>query len=123
MTTKTLERDKTLIATYVGVALCGAALLLGATAWFGGRAVAGVAVGVVLALSNLWVLEQLVRAYLDAGRGRWAVVAVVKAIILFGVVALLVRSGALSVLALVAGFGSLPLGVVVGGAWPVAKET
>lgn len=123
MTTKTLERDRTLIATYVGVALSGAALLGGASVWFGGRTVAGVAVGVVLALSNLWVLEQLVRAYLDAGRGRWAVLAIVKAAVLFALVALLLRSGAVSVLPLVAGFGSLPLGVLIGGAWPVPKET
>lgn len=122
MTTKILPRDRALVATYVGVAVSGALLLAGASAWFGTRALAGVAVGVVLGLSNLWVLEQLVRAYLDAGRGRWAVLALVKAALLFGLVALLLRSGAVSVMALVVGFGSLPLGVVIGGAWPVAKE-
>lgn len=123
MKTKTLERDESLTAAYVGVALGGAALLVGAGVWFGARVMAQTSVGVVLALSNLWILEQLVRVYLDAGRGRWAVLALLKAAVLFGVVAVLLFTGVISVLPLVAGFGALPLGVVIGGAWPASRES
>lgn len=123
MKTKTLERDESLTAAYFGVALSGAALLVGGGIWFGARAMAQVGVGVVLALSNLWVLEQLVRAYLDAGRGRWALLALLKAAALFGIVATLLATRVISVMPLIAGFGALPLGVVIGGAWPASRES
>jgi Kef-type K+ transport system membrane component KefB len=115
------DRDATLTATYLGVAAAGLLLLVGSGIAFGARTMASVALGVVFALSNLWVLERLVRVYLQSERGRWAIVALVKAAVLFCIVAILVRSGAVEVLPLVAGFGALPVGVVVGGAWPVAS--
>lgn len=95
--------------------------MIGAAVLFGARAAASVAVGVVLAVSNLWVLERLVRVYLSSERGKWAVVALVKAAVLFGTVAMLVKTGTVEVLPLVVGFGALPLGVTIGGLWPVAS--
>jgi hypothetical protein len=121
MKTKTDERDTSLTAAYVGVALSGAVLLIGAAVAFGARHAAAVALGVVLAVSNLWVLERLVRVYLSSERGHWAVVALVKAGALFGMVALLVKSGMVDVLPLVVGFGALPIGVTIAGLWPVAS--
>jgi FtsH-binding integral membrane protein len=118
MKTKNAERDATMNAAYVSVAISGAALLVGAGVLFGVRASSGVALGVVLAVSNLWVLERLVRAYLDSERGRWAIVALVKAAAIFGMVALLVKSGAVDVGALTGGYGALPLGIVIAGLWP-----
>jgi hypothetical protein len=59
-----------------------------------------------------------VRVYLASERGRWAGVALLKSAVLFGLVALLVKSGAVDVLPLCLGFGALPLGVVVAGLWP-----
>lgn len=107
-------------AAYVSVAISGAFLLVGGGVWFGVRASSGIALGVVLAVSNLWVLERLVRAYLDSERGRWAIVAVVKAAAILGMVALLVKAGAVDVGALAAGYGALPLGIVIAGLWPQA---
>lgn len=120
MKTKIVERDATLTAAYLGVAASGGALLLASGALLGTRAMAAVALGVVLALSNLWTIERFVRVYLTSERGRWAGVALLKSAMLFGLVALLVKSGAVDVLPLVLGFGALPLGVVIAGLWPAA---
>jgi hypothetical protein len=120
-TTKTVERDPSLSAAYVCVAASGVMLLIGAAVCFGSRASAGVALGVVLAVCNLWVLERVVRVYLEAERGRWAAMALVKSTALFATVGLLVKTGAIDVLPLVAGFGALPVGVVLAGLWPVAR--
>ena len=121
MKTKTLERDASMSTAYVGVAASGVLLLVGSGVAFGARVSAAVALGVVLAVSNLWVLERGVRVFLQNERGRWAFIALLKAGALFGMVALLVKSGAVDVLPLTVGFGALPLGVVLGGLWPVAS--
>jgi hypothetical protein len=118
MKTKIVERDATLAAAYVGVAVSGGLLLVGSGSLFGVRAMAAVALGVVIAISNLWTLERFVRVYLASERGRWAGVAILKSAVLFALVALLVKSGAVDVLPLILGFGALPLGVVVAGLWP-----
>jgi hypothetical protein len=78
-----------------------------------------VGIGAGLALSNLWVLERLVVAYLKTSGGRWAAIATVKAGVLLCIVVFLVKSGAVDVLPIVAGFGALPLGVVFSGLMPV----
>jgi hypothetical protein len=122
MKTKIVERDATLTAAYLGVAGSGTLLLVGSSSFFGVRTAAAVALGVVLAVSNLWVLERFVRVYLASERGRWAGIAVLKAAVLFGLVALLVKSGTVDVVPLVFGFGALPLGVVIAGFWPVASS-
>jgi hypothetical protein len=80
---------------------------------------ASVALGVMLALSNLWLLERMVRVYLATGRGRWAGIALLKAVALLGATAALVKSGAVGLLPLTAGFAALPLGVVLSGVLPV----
>lgn len=116
------ERDSTLTVAYVGVAVSGALLLVGSGSLLGVRAMAAVALGVVLAVSNLWVLERFVRVYLASERGHWAGIALIKAAVLFGLVALLVKSGAVDVVPLVFGFGALPLGVVIAGFWPTASS-
>lgn len=121
MKTNTVERDATLTAAYLGVALGGVLLLAGAGYLFGARVMGGVAAGVVLAFSNLFVLERFVHLYLASEGKGWAGIALLKAAVLFGLVALLVKSGAMDVLPLLAGFGSLPLGVVVAGLWPTAR--
>ncbi len=121
MKTKTVERDPSLTAAYLCVAASGVFLLVGSAAYFGPRASAGVALGVVLAVSNLWVLERFVRVYLQSEGGRWALMALVKSTALFATVGLLVKTGAIDVLPLVAGFGALPVGVVLAGLWPTAR--
>jgi hypothetical protein len=121
MTTKTADRDATLTAAYFGVAGSGALLMIGAGVVFGLGWTAGVALGVVLALSNLWVLERLVRGYLDSEGGRWTVVAVVKAAAILAVVAILMKLGVVTVAPLAAGYGALPIGIVIAGLWPMPK--
>jgi hypothetical protein len=121
MKTKIAERDPSLSAAYVCVAASGVMLLTASAAYFGPRPSAGVALGVVLAVSNLWVLERVVRVYLMSEGGRWALMALVKSTALFAVVGLLLKTGAIDVLPLVAGFGALPVGVVLAGLWPVAR--
>jgi hypothetical protein len=121
MKTKIAERDPSLSAAYVCVAASGVILLIASAVCFGPRHSAGVALGVVLAVSNLWVLERVVRVYLDAQGGRWALMALVKSTALFVTVGLLVKTGAIDVLPLAAGFGALPVGVVLAGLWPVAR--
>ena len=107
-------------AAYVATAASGVVLLIGSSLSLGARTTAAVALGVVIALSNLWVLERLVKVFLQSEKGRWAVVALVKAAVLFGIVAVLVKTGAVTVLPLVVGFGALPVGVAIAGLWPVA---
>jgi hypothetical protein len=121
MKTKIAERDAGLSAAYVCVAASGVVLLVATALCFGPRHSAGVALGVVLAVSNLWLIERVVRVYLNAQGGRWAAMALVKSTALFATVGLLVRTGAIEVLPLVAGFGALPVGVVLAGLWPVAR--
>jgi hypothetical protein len=121
MKTKTAERDPSLTAAYLCVAGSGVFLLVTSAVYFGPRSSAGVALGVVLAVSNLWVLERLVRVYLQSEGGRWALMALVKSTALFATVGLLVKTGAIDVLPLVAGFGALPVGVVLAGLWPTAR--
>jgi len=121
MKTKIADRDPSLSAAYVCVAASGVMLLLASAVYFGPRPSAGVALGVVLAVSNLWLLERLVRVYLMSEGGRWALMALVKSTALFATVGLLVKTGAIDVLPLVVGFGALPVGVVLAGLWPVAR--
>jgi hypothetical protein len=118
MKTTIVERDRTLTAAYVGVAVSGGLLLAASGALLGARPMAAVALGVVLAISNLWTLERFVSVYLASERGRWAGIALLKSLVLFSLVAVLVKSGAVDVAPLVLGFGALPLGVVVAGLWP-----
>jgi hypothetical protein len=120
-TTKTADRDPSLSVAYVCVAGSGVMLLIASAVYFGARASAGVALGVVLAVSNLWLLERVVRVYLMSEGGRWALMALVKSTALFATIGLLVKTGAIDVLPLVAGFGALPVGVVLAGLWPVAR--
>lgn len=120
-TKTTADRDPSLSAAYVCVAGSGVMLLIASAVCFGPRSSAGVALGVVLAVSNLWLLERVVRVYLMSEGGRWALMALVKSTALFATIGLLVKTGAIDVLPLVAGFGALPVGVVLAGLWPVAR--
>lgn len=122
MTRTTTERDPNLTAAYGAVCAVGGLFFVGAGVAYGLRTMLAVGIGAVLALSNLLVLEKLVVAYLKTSGGRWAAIATVKAGLLFGVVALLVKSGIVDVLPIVAGFGALPVGVVFSGLVPVPSR-
>lgn len=121
MTTPTGERDPGLRAAYVGVALAAGVLVSGAAAWFGMRCSLSVAVGGALSLTNLWVLERMVRLYLQAERPRWGGTALLKAALVLGLLALLVKVGLVQGVPLLVGFAALPFGIVAGGLWPAAR--
>jgi hypothetical protein len=122
MKSATTERDPNLTAAYVTVCAAGGFLFLGAGIAYGVRTMLAVGIGAALALSNLWVLERLVLAFLRTGAGRWAGIATVKAGVLFAVVVFLVKSGAVDLLPVVAGFGALPVGILVSGMMPVTSR-
>ncbi len=97
------------------VGIAGAIVTLGAVPVVGLRGALGVASGATIATLNLWAIGLLVRRLLGDGvpAAPWALLALVKVTVLFGAVYLLVFSGFADILAVVAGYGALPIGLVV----------
>ena len=93
-------------------------MFLGAGLAYGARTMFAVGLGAALAVSNLWVLERLVSAYLKTTGVRWTSIATIKAGVLVATVAFLVKSGAVDLLPIVAGFGALPVGIAFSGLLP-----
>ena len=94
----------------IGVALALGGLLIG-----GGRAGLSVAIGGALATANLWGFTKIGTAFF-ARRGisaPWGLIAMLKLIVLFGVVALVLRSDFASPIAFLVGYLALPIGIVV----------
>lgn len=91
-------------------------MTLGAAGIHGKETALGVALGVVVAVANLWVLALVVRAFLIGTGPRlpWVIISLLKFGVLFGVVYGLVVSEIASYLALVVGWCALPIGIVVG---------
>jgi len=104
----------------VGVAAMGALFAIGAAAGWGLHAGVSVAVGALIAVANLYGLARIVGAILggraegDAGAGLWGVLAIVKVVGLFGGVWLLLGSHLVQPVALIVGWGALPIGVAMG---------
>jgi hypothetical protein len=106
----------------LGVAAAGATLAVGAMAVFGAAAAFSVAVGAGIATGNLWILGRVVTAILPTGaagarsqsRAAWALVAGLKMVGLIAVVWLLMRHAVVSPLAMLVGFGALPIGIAIG---------
>jgi hypothetical protein len=123
--------DAQLRASLAAVALSGAALTVAAVPFFGLSTALSVAVGAGLATANLWALARIVAALLpDESRGSsdepgggttggpgavtWAFLGLLKMFALFGAVWLLMRHGVVSVVAMLVGFGALPIGIAIG---------
>jgi hypothetical protein len=91
----------------LAVALSGAASTSGALVVFGARSAFSVALGSGIATGNLWVLGRIVGALLPSeaagaraqSKAGWVLVAMLKMVGLIG---------------LMAGFGSLPIGIAIG---------
>jgi hypothetical protein len=104
----------------VGVAAFGAMLAAGAWAVFGGRMALSVAVGAAIAALNLYGLARILggivvaRTEGDPGSGMWGIFAIVKVFALFGGVWLLMSAHLVDPLALVVGWGALPIGIAAG---------
>lgn len=102
-------------ASFVAISAIGAALALGALVLFGRKASLSAAVGVAVAEINLWALARIVSAMLREERaGAWASVAFLKMLALIVVVGLLMRYAAVAPLAMLVGFGALPMGIAIG---------
>jgi hypothetical protein len=110
-------RTAIIAVSVVAVGLTTAALLL-----FGPGVARSVAIGGLIAALNLWALARIIAAPLPKGRAAaraqsragWTLVAVLKVLGLVGVVWLLMRHGLADPIPLVVGFGSLPIGIVIG---------
>lgn len=113
MKTRT-DRDPALTATFWAVG--GVGVVFAALAWlhFDARSAAGVLVGAVVALGNLWAITRLVRLYLSPGGRAWAAAAGLKLLILVGVLFELLHFGVVALLPVVVGYAALPFGIVMG---------
>lgn len=110
------------------VALVGVAGTLVAALLGGAAAARSVAIGAAVAGANLWVITLVVRGMLGGKKSRvpWPLLAVLKMAVLFGGLYLLLKSGWVDLLPLLAGYGALPLGIVagqVGAPRPVEEES
>lgn len=112
--TSTANSEAGLSETFWGVGLCGALGTAAALLLWGLPVALPVLLGALLAAANLWILSRLIRAYLSSGGGSWALAGTVKMGALLGAVYWLASTGAIDVLPLVAGYGALPAGIVVG---------
>jgi hypothetical protein len=91
--------------------------LLGTIAalWLGGvNPALSVAIGAGIAAGNLWLLAQMVRAFLaqKGATAPWGIVAVLKFALLFGAMYVLVKTRTVDILPCAIGFCALPVGIV-----------
>lgn len=103
-------------AAIISVAATAAVLSAGALFGFSARTAAGVAIGGVIATANLWVFSRIGQAFIGR-RGNtapWALIAVLKLVLLLAGVWMILKSGIVSGLALTVGYGALPIGITLG---------
>ena len=108
--------DEGIRAAMVSVAIVAGLLSAGAFAAFDVATARGVAVGGVFALGNLWAFARMGDAFLSrrGAAAPWTAFAVLKMGALFGGVWLILKSGVASPLALLVGYGALPIGITFG---------
>lgn len=113
--------DSRLVTSFEAVGVTGALLAAAAAGWFGQVAAVSVAMGALIALANLYVLSRIVAAvaapYADAAKNAgfvWGVIALGKILVLFGGIWWLMARHMVDPLPLVAGYGSLPIGIAIG---------
>jgi ATP synthase I subunit len=106
----------------VAVGATGAALALGAFAFFGTRAGLSAAAGAALGAGNLWAWARIVSALLPESpggaraqsRAAWVLVASFKVLAWIAVAWLLMRHGLVQVASMFVGLLSLPIGIAIG---------
>jgi hypothetical protein len=100
----------------IAVAAVAVTMSVAAIASWGLRIGASVASGGLVATLNLWAFAYVGRGVLGTGGGRrlWGLLGGLKLIVLLGGLYLLLSSGALSGIAVVAGYGALPIGAAIG---------
>jgi hypothetical protein len=123
MTSRSPERevpttDARLVSVMVAVVLSGALMALMAFFVWGARLGVSVVVGGVIAASNLYVLSRIAHAVVVGGQGSgaaaWGAIALGKMALLFGSIWWVMARGLVDPLGLVAGYGSLPIGIAIG---------
>ena len=109
------RRDPALRAAVKAVAVTGVVLAVLAAVFSDLRAAVGVFLGGALATANLALFIRLGDAFLDqkGPRTPWALLGFLKLLALFGAVYLILRRGDVSALALVVGYGALPIGITL----------
>lgn len=108
--------DASIVTALVAVGAIAVLFALAALIFAGPDAGLGTAVGGLVATLNFWLFAHIGRGVLSGGkRSRlWALVAVVKFLLLFGGAWLLLKSGLTTPLTLALGYGAMPLGITIG---------
>jgi len=117
-----LPGDQAFRRAFYTVGACGGALTAGAAILRDGSTAVSVVTGAAIGLSNLYVLAKIVAAvavpHRDArenGAFVWGVIALGKLMILCGIMWLLMTRRLVDPIPLVLGYGSLPMGIAIGG--------
>jgi hypothetical protein len=108
--------DAAIVTSLVAVGAIAVLFALGALLLAGPEAGLGTAVGGLVATLNFWLFAHIGRGVLSGGaRSRfWALVAVLKFLMLFGGAWLLLKAGLTSPVTLALGYGAMPLGITTG---------
>jgi hypothetical protein len=116
MNTATESTEPNGIASAIwSVAIVGALLALAAPTLLGNGSRSSVALGVLLAIANLWAISRTVRGFLHpaGARSPWISLAMLKFAVMFLGVLFLVRGGYAKLLPLVIGYAAMPVGIVI----------
>ena len=116
MNTATESTEPNGIASAIwSVAIVGALLALAAPTLLGNGSRSSVALGVLLAIANLWAISRTVRGFLHpaGARSPWISLAMLKFEVMFLGVLFLVRGGYAKLLPLVIGYAAMPVGIVI----------
>lgn len=107
--------ENTMRQTHRAVVICAA--LFAGCGWifFGSATGLSIAAGGTVAALNLLVLSRTVQNLVAGQRSSWALIAVLKFIVLLAVTYGLIASGLVLPLGLAVGFGALPLGILIAG--------
>ena len=116
MSTATDSTDPSGIASAIwAVAVVGVLFTALAPSLLGSASRLSVAVGVLLAVGNLWAIARTVRGFLHpaGARSPWVSLAMLKFALMFLGVLFLVRGGYAKLLPLVVGYAAMPVGIVI----------
>jgi hypothetical protein len=106
--------DETLRRSQVAMAATGLVFALATAGLSDLAAGAGVIVGTLVAMANLWAFALIIGALFGRGRpAAWAVLGVLKMFGLFGVVGWLLRHEIVRVIPFAVGYASLPVGLTL----------
>lgn len=116
MSTATESTEPNGIATAIwSVAIVGAVLCAVGPTLLGSGTRVSIALGVLLAIGNLWAIARTVRGFLEpaGARSPWISLAMLKFAVMFLGVLFLVRGGYAKLLPLVVGYAAMPVGIVI----------